>query len=108
MAATFSRGERVARAARDGVAWALGVAAGVALAAWVTASWGTGAPGPGSLDVRFDLFAVPIVSGLAAGVAVFLGSVAVRLIAGARAARPRDDAHDNAEQRDRQDVDRVE
>lgn len=94
MAGRASTRAGVARAVRDGVAWSLGVAAGVALAAWVTASWGTGAPGPGSLDVRFDLFAVPVASGLAAGAAVFLVSLTARLIASARAARQRGSAHD--------------
>lgn len=74
-------------AALDGVAVGVGVAIGVALATWLTAAWGTGAPGPASLDVSSDLLAVPLLAGLVAGFLVFAVSSIARGVRSARSAR---------------------
>ncbi|TLM76802.1 MAG: hypothetical protein FDZ75_09540 [Actinobacteria bacterium] len=68
-----------------------GVALGVALAAWVAASWGNGAPGPLALDYRSDLVLVPLLSGLSVFVLVFGVLVLVSLVR--RAGSPHED-HD--------------
>lgn len=83
-------GRGLGRAAADGAAWGVGVAIGVAVATWVTAAWGTGAPGPASLDPGSDLLAVPVAAGLVVGVVVFAISFIVGRVSASRAAHDAD------------------
>ncbi len=80
--------------AASAITWGVGVAAGVALGAYLTAVGGTGAPGVTALD-RSELVTLPIISGGVTVVAVFL----LDLIGGfARTRVPSDSHEDHGEQ----------
>ncbi len=81
MRSSGARGDfSVGRAAFWSLTWALGVAIGVALGGWLTVASGSGAPGAESLDVMHDLVAVPVLSGLAVFLVLFLGRLAFGLL----------------------------
>ncbi len=73
------RGFRLGSAAFWSLTWSVGVAIGVALGGWLTVVGGSGAPGTSALDVTHDLVVVPVISGLVAFAALFLGRVIVAL-----------------------------
>ena len=71
--------------------WGLGVAIGVALGGWLTATSGSGAPGAAALDVPRDLVLVPLASGALVFALVFLALILFGLVLRSRATAEVDD-----------------
>ncbi|HEX9093889.1 MAG TPA: hypothetical protein VF902_07895 [Coriobacteriia bacterium] len=67
--------------------WGLGVGAGVALGAVLTAVSGTGSPGLQGVDVSLDLVIVPLAAGSAVFLAYLASVLVLEVVRGRRAAQ---------------------
>lgn len=83
-------------AARSALGWGLGVGAGVALGAYLTAVGGAGAPGVSSLETS-DIAVLPLASAGVAFVFVIVAHLGASLVAGVLRARRSDEDHDDKE-----------